>query len=523
LISGVLWVLACIRFRAVTGREANSPDKVLQPQTESSALPSSWEVIVSCASTLLPGSEWPGVRPSRIAAKLGRALVVLAPLGLLVMFYLHHDEVARMRLEQAIARVDQHDPGWRFEELEAKRAVIPDAENSALRVLAILKLPGQTDHDGFSEAMKAVSELPPERQLTAEQTAALAAELKRSEPALTLARSLVNLPRGRFPMKYGKHGVPDNTRAYESYNIVELLGRDALLRAQRGDADGAIASCRALINAGRAIGDEPILGAQLARGNIHSLAARRVERVLAQGQPSAPALESLQAIVEDEARYPVLLTAWRAMRAGDDSVLEAAQSGDSFAEFLGYRELSDVALPFSGYSLRAERARVLEQNGDLVAAAKLPDGARYTQFVQLASTPAKSFVRAWAWFAAQIPARQHECQAELRSLLVALAVERYRQTHGHWPASMSALAPDLLTASPTDPFDGKPLRYRRLADGVVIYSVGPDGKDNGGNLDRGYRAAAGKDVGVRLWDVNKRRQPPSTGGRSSDAEKSADH
>lgn len=53
---------------------------------------------------------------------------------------------------------------------------------------------------------------------------------------------------------------------------------------------------------------------------------------------------------------------------------------------------------------------------------------------------------------------------------------------------------------PLDAYDGKPIRYRRLADGVVVYSVGADGKDDGGK--------AGADLGYRLWDVDRRRQPP---------------
>jgi hypothetical protein len=37
-----------------------------------------------------------------------------------------------------------------------------------------------------------------------------------------------------------------------------------------------------------------------------------------------------------------------------------------------------------------------------------------------------------------------------------------------------------MAAVPTDPFDGKPLRFKPLANGYVIYSVGDDRRDNGG-------------------------------------------
>jgi hypothetical protein len=42
------------------------------------------------------------------------------------------------------------------------------------------------------------------------------------------------------------------------------------------------------------------------------------------------------------------------------------------------------------------------------------------------------------------------------------------------------LKPRFLTFVPTDPFEGGPLRYRRLSKGYVLYSVDRDGHDDGG-------------------------------------------
>src|SRR5262249_33615509 len=101
----------------------------------------------------------------------------------------------------------------------------------------------------------------------------------------------------------------------------------------------------------------------------------------------------------------------------------------------------------------------------------------------------------------------HRSQADLRCAIVALAVERYRREHGRWPDKLDQLVPKLLSKVPVDPYDQKPLRYRRLHDGVVIYSVGADGKDDGGKVDRQKYTSPGTDLGFRLWlppwdDVN---------------------
>jgi hypothetical protein len=107
-------------------------------------------------------------------------------------------------------------------------------------------------------------------------------------------------------------------------------------------------------------------------------------------------------------------------------------------------------------------------------------------------------------------------QARGQCAVAAVAAERYRLRHGRWPEGLAALVPDFLPAVPLDPFDGQPLRYHRLADGVVIYSVGEDGTDNGGRLadlnppSLFGRTPANTDLGFRLWDVPHRGQLPKT-------------
>lgn len=70
--------------------------------------------------------------------------------------------------------------------------------------------------------------------------------------------------------------------------------------------------------------------------------------------------------------------------------------------------------------------------------------------------------------------------AQLRIAHTALAVERYRLAHGTLPENLSELVPALLPAVPRDPFTGEPLHYVRRQPGFTVYSVGPDGRDDGG-------------------------------------------
>jgi hypothetical protein len=69
-----------------------------------------------------------------------------------------------------------------------------------------------------------------------------------------------------------------------------------------------------------------------------------------------------------------------------------------------------------------------------------------------------------------------------RVVVTAIALKRFQLQHGQLPEALGELAPTFLPSVPIDPYDGKPLRYQPNPDGTyLLYSVGPDGKDDGGN------------------------------------------
>ncbi|HEY3282408.1 MAG TPA: hypothetical protein VGN26_09060 [Armatimonadota bacterium] len=66
-------------------------------------------------------------------------------------------------------------------------------------------------------------------------------------------------------------------------------------------------------------------------------------------------------------------------------------------------------------------------------------------------------------------------------LAVTLALRAYRLERGAYPERLAQLVPRYLDAVPQDPFARSgDLRYRRSGSGYVLYSVGPDTRDDGG-------------------------------------------
>ena len=91
-------------------------------------------------------------------------------------------------------------------------------------------------------------------------------------------------------------------------------------------------------------------------------------------------------------------------------------------------------------------------------------------------------------------------QALHRAVAVAVAATRHRIEKGSLPESLDDIVPAFLPFSPADPFaDNAPLRLTQTDSGLVIYSVGPDGENDGGPVAPGTEPAAGNDdVGLRL-------------------------
>src|SRR4051812_9182176 len=67
-------------------------------------------------------------------------LVTLIATGVVALWWRLSSEYAEGKgmLTAIVAELDETDPGWRWEEIEASRAPIPDAENSALAVKRVV-------------------------------------------------------------------------------------------------------------------------------------------------------------------------------------------------------------------------------------------------------------------------------------------------------------------------------------------------------------------------------------------------
>ena len=91
-------------------------------------------------------------------------------------------------------------------------------------------------------------------------------------------------------------------------------------------------------------------------------------------------------------------------------------------------------------------------------------------------------------------------QARHRAAQAAVAATRMRLKTGSLPENLARLVPGAFPAPPLDLFtSGQPLQYRLTDNALLIYSVGPNGVDDGGpSGPEADGPSSNDDIGLRL-------------------------
>jgi hypothetical protein len=430
--------------------------------------------------------------------------------------------VGERQLDATIERIEAADPAWRFEAIEAHRRTHapPDEQNSATLVdTVVAAIPAewnkwrqetiwlwdyvQTPGSNHIPGPERVKEL----RTHAESAAAVR----------ELAHTLRDRPNGHRPFD-----LPDNPLTMKlphldaCMNVVSVLHHDAMVAALGGDPDRGIRAAHAALNVSRSIGDEPMLISQLFRKGCRSRAAHVALLTLAWGTPTT-GLAELQAALLEDAEEPLFLYGMRGERAALHKLFLGLESGklDHAAILTGCMRPPASPALFRAYRplLYADHAECLRLMTAYVEVAKLPwheqrDAARAV----IPDGPSRDVRHTVTRLV--LPACDKIADAGLRGrarLLtagLALACERFRQQNGRWPKSLDEMPKSILAAVPVSPFDGRPIRYQVLPDGIAISCFCPDDKTQIDGLAEFREGdAKGFAEGARLWNPELRGLP----------------
>jgi hypothetical protein len=306
-------------------------------------------------------------------------------------------------------------------------------------------------------------------------------------------------------------------------HVWRLLGASRTLaafartRAEMGDTKRAAEGLATGLRLADSVGEEPLVQERVLAANMDAEAVDAIEDAVSVAEFPAAELARLRGLLGRTPPSPAAsLTAERAwlfstlqnlsaaeMESDDGERLHPglrlrlAMPGWCAGEALLFDEMVEELLAACRADLR-ERRRALRRLPERLNAA--PDGGPWT-WSAAAST---------ARYCARCVEATVEHEALLRVAATALAVEQWRVEHGEWPESLEQLVPGLLEEVPEDPYSEDKLVYRRTGDGVVVYSVGPDGAEDGGvrlgELTGQYGALlrSGWDLPFRLLDRDRR-------------------
>ncbi len=173
---------------------------------------------------------------------------------------------------------------------------------------------------------------------------------------------------------------------------------------------------------------------------------------------------------------------------------------DASCAFLAERELHHIVRPLRDGDWRAALRSAKEFEDEM-------KGMKATVWTH----PEAILTAMVAPVTTSVTRRAAYAQALISQAVIACALERYRLAQGAYPDSLGAVHRADGTPLPLDEMSGKPMGYRKTADGkYALWSVGFDGRDDGGKrvLDAKHpestRFSDEDYVGDWVWDFPKK-------------------
>ena len=284
-----------------------------------------------------------------------------------------------------------------------------------------------------------------------------------------------------------------------------LLLLEALVCADDADADGACEAMHAQLGAARSLLEEPVLISQLVRLACNRLHFDTLEQVLNRTVLTKEQMDRLTEAYEESAPpWPAWMP--RALAGRRCTYLQAFENHGAFVELdlLGNSEsvieerfrsplerFKWGRYQYSGAAAR-DTLRYLDLMARWIESTQRPYAEGLAMCQDIEEEVARRSSYAAGVLSATIPLASGALQQAVadtvrqRIARTALALERHRHAkNGALPESLPQLVPDLLAEVPEDSFAGAPIRYQRTAADYTVYSIGPNGTDEGGDKGDG--------------------------------------
>jgi hypothetical protein len=319
-----------------------------------------------------------------------------------------------------------------------------------------------------------------------------------TEDALALARQAAAMPGCRFPVDWEAGAGALFPHYPKLRSLARLLAAHAVVSAQDGRSGEAVADLEAVVGLAHHCG-EPVLIGQLIQYACLSVGCEALRQVLEGGSLDEEQARHLAQTLAQVDLYGPLeralmtertfgLWGFDLWRRDSQQLLSVVQGTEDDRPFFPDRigEIVMRCAPISkmdeAFYLRymAEKVALARQHRHIPQPGLSPeeDIPRYALISHII-TPVFDSVHN----------KRDETIARLRLAQWALALDVYHQQHGRYPDGLQEADALLDWGLLHDPFTEQPFVYRQQGGGYLLYSVGVNGRDDEGEVDRSRQSA----------------------------------
>ena len=317
--------------------------------------------------------------------------------------------------------------------------------------------------------------------------------LEGKKGALTLLQHAASMPGYYVKVDYLKGKIP---RLIPYKNAAGLLALDARYKAANGEIDASMKNIVAIRLMAAQLKNTPVIMSVIMAAAVQQIGTRTVENILSEGQPIPAGL--VEKLIDDTVSLHKAFI--HALRMNEALMAFTSTSQLSIHSIDWWIPLGDRWYrPLFLYDeLTTARKIILEAH---TIAAKpyyksIEDWKRWEKSAKSARGIISSVSVPFYGRVIEIIILAAEAGVGLTNL--ALATSAYQADHEAYPDSLEDLTPNFISHIPTDPFSGKPMKMASVKGGLILYSVGPDLRDNGGTKEYGRKL---KSKGVKPGDI----------------------
>ncbi len=345
------------------------------------------------------------------------------------------------------------------------------------------------------------------RPITTEELATVHKYLDAQATVFDLLRQAAARPKYQSPIDFSPGLATQLPNLTPEMNLARLLCVAAEVSVSEGRGDRAIGYWTSLKSMERWTADEPTLISTMCTVAIDGMLCKSVQESLRARPFSEPELKQVSMIVQPRRDYR------EQFRVGMKG--ELAWMNIFFRDLLAGRfdlnqfHITDApplckAAGLARLEWLAGQAVFLKSYRQIYEQMKTDFGPNQFSYRPDKSIPwyaftAQLFIPPIGGFAKSLC--KHATEARVTAWGVAL--RRQKLATGSYPERLADLKPEFTAGlgEPLDPFTDKPLIYHRQGEGFIIYSVGPNLKDDGGhNAEREKPQGAADDITFELKD-----------------------